>query len=412
MARRVRSSTRHKVMGTTVAIVGMALLAAACGSDDSGSASTTTTAAATTTTQDPVTAAQAQVTTAQANLTKANDAFTAAGKQFCTDAKSYVTVLDRYGKLFTDSKATVGDVKTMGADLIAPKDTVTASASAAQKAKADVATAQQALADAQNALAAAVATASSVAPPTTVVPPTTTTLIPQVSIDRVKQAESELASTAKGITDATPLVQASAAYNSAAFALEVSWLKLLADANCLTDDQQAKAVQQVTDYTVALQTELQQAGYYKGAIDGIYGPQTVDAVKQLQTDSGLRVTGLVDKSTAAALDKKLAAMGQQAAAAAMTQTAALQTVLTLTGFWTGPIDGQWTDELTTALMNFQTKLGVPATGVVDAATLAAFQTALANLKNSTTTTTTAAPATTSAPATTTPATTVAATTTT
>ena len=62
----------------------------------------------------------------------------------------------------------------------------------------------------------------------------------------------------------------------------------------------------------------------------------------------------------------------------MTHTASVQTVLTLTGYWTGPIDGVWTEELTAALQAFQTALGVEPTGEVDAATLAAFEQALAN----------------------------------
>ena len=194
-----------------------------------------------------------------------------------------------------------------------------------------------------------------------------------------------------GITDATPLTQATAAYNSAAFALEIAWLKLLSDAGCLTDDQQAQAVAQVTEYTTALQTDLKQTGYYKGPVDGIYGPQTVDAVKQLQNDSGLPPTGLVDQATALALDKKLAAVGAQAATQSLTQTSAVQTVLKLTGYWTGPIDGTWTPELTDALKQFQTALGVPPSGSVDAATLAAFEQALAKVRTAATTTTTAAP---------------------
>jgi peptidoglycan hydrolase-like protein with peptidoglycan-binding domain len=85
----------------------------------------------------------------------------------------------------------------------------------------------------------------------------------------------------------------------------------------------------------------------------------------------------------------------------MTRTASVQTVLTLTGFWTGPIDGEWTDELTAALQAFQTELGVEPTGVVDAATLAAFELALAELERLATATTTTAPSTTttSAPST-------------
>ncbi len=63
---------------------------------------------------DSVAAAEARVTSAQTDLDTAKGTLTSAQKQFCTDATDYVTALDRYGKLFTDSKATVGDVKTGG----------------------------------------------------------------------------------------------------------------------------------------------------------------------------------------------------------------------------------------------------------------------------------------------------------
>jgi hypothetical protein len=70
----------------------------------------------------------------------------------------------------------------------------------------------------------------------------------------------------------------------------------------------------------------------------------------------------------------------------------------LTGHWTGPIDGEWTEELTDALKQLQTALGVESTGAVDAATLAAFEEALANVKTLVTTTTTTTPPTTTDPA--------------
>ena len=207
---------------------------------------------------------------------------------------------------------------------------------------------------------------------------TTTTIVAPVVIERVEQAEADLARTADGISETTPLAEATAEYNSAAFALQIVWLQLLADAGCLTDEQQAEALEQVTAYTTTLQTELQLVGYYDGAIDGIYGPATVEGVKQLQADSGLPETGFVDMATTVALDELLAALDLQTAAADLTHTAAVQTVLTLTGFWQGPVDGVWTDELTAALQEFQTALGVEPTGVVDTATLAAFQQALAD----------------------------------
>ena len=63
--------------------------------------------------------------------------------------------LDRYGKLFTDSKATVGDVKAGGSDLASPRESVSTSATALQTAQSEVASAQKELADAQAALASA-----------------------------------------------------------------------------------------------------------------------------------------------------------------------------------------------------------------------------------------------------------------
>jgi peptidoglycan hydrolase-like protein with peptidoglycan-binding domain len=385
-------------LALAAAVTSIALLVAACGSDDDSS--TTEVSAAP---EDPVAAAQARVAAAESGVTDAQDALTATAKQACGDATAYVEILDRYGKLFTDDAATVGDVNTAGDDLVAPRETVAASAASVEPARDAVAAAEQELVDAQAALADEIAIASSL-PTSTTTPEstTTTTLVPAATIDRVQKAEDDLAKVSAGITDVTPLAEATAEYNSAAFALQIAWMKLLSDGGCLSDEQQANAVAQVTAYTANLQTQLQQISYYAGEIDGIYGPETVAAVKQLQKDSGLRETGYVDQATAKALDAKLAEVGQQAASAEATQTASVQTVLTLTGFWTGPVDGVWTDELTAALQAFQTKLGVPPTGEVDAATLAAFQVALAAVTDLATATTTLVPEVTQPPAETVP----------
>ena len=144
----------------------------------------------------------------------------------------------------------------------------------------------------------------------------------------------------------------------------------------------------MAEYTVALQTSLQTAGYYDGAIDGVYGPSTVAAVKTLQTENGLPVTGLVDQATAAALSTAVEATGGEAAAQAQAHTAAVQSTLKLAGYWTGPVDGEWTPELTAALTAFQISLGVAPTGVVDAATLSALQQSIAEAQTAATSTTT------------------------
>ncbi len=346
---------------------------AACGSSGGGSS---------------VETAQARVTAKQRAVADAQKALDDATAAFCTHGKSYITALDHYGKLFDDSAATVGDLKTAGADLVSPRAEVTSSAQSVKDASTELATAKQELADAQAALTTAQG-GTSVAPPPSSAP--TTRAVPPATVDRVKQAESDLEAAGKGITDQTPLVRATAEYNSAAFALEVAWLRLFADAGCLTDEQQVKAEQALTEYTVALQNALHTTGYYNGKIDGIYGPATVEAVKQLQTAKGLPATGYVDRATGAALNSAMASKGGAVATSALAHTAAVQSTLKLAGYWTGPIDGQWTAELTDALKKFQTDLGVPATGSVDIATLSALEAKIAQAQSPPSSSTTTIP---------------------
>ena len=160
-------------------------------------------------------------------------------------------------------------------------------------------------------------------------------------------------------------------------ALQVSWMALFAQSGCLDDEQQEQAAAAARDYTLALQQDLADAGYFEGEVDGVYGPETVEAVKALQEANGLPQTGTVDKATDAALRAELEAAGTAADQESTTTTAALQQTLKLAGYWDGPVDGQWSDELTEALKEFQTDLGVEPTGEVDAATVAAFEEALA-----------------------------------
>ncbi|MFO7030020.1 peptidoglycan-binding protein [Limnospira fusiformis CCALA 023] len=52
------------------------------------------------------------------------------------------------------------------------------------------------------------------------------------------------------------------------------------------------------DYDIIeLQNRLQQKGYYLGAIDGIYGEQTREAISNFQLDIGLESTGIVNQET-------------------------------------------------------------------------------------------------------------------
>lgn len=58
-----------------------------------------------------------------------------------------------------------------------------------------------------------------------------------------------------------------------------------------------------------VQQKLKNWGYYKGSVDGIYGPKTKEAVKYFQRKNGLAVDGIVGKKTAAAMGISLSSSG-------------------------------------------------------------------------------------------------------
>ena len=240
--------------------------------------------------------------------------------------------LDRYGDVLTQTAPTVGDVTDAGSDLAKPRAGAFDSAEAAVAAQQELERAEKELAEAQASLDRAKAGPSASAAPAAAPEPTTTPLVPAATVDRVKQADSEFSAAQEAITDTTTLADASEQFNSAAVALEFAWLRLFAEAGCLSD-QEAQAT--ASTYVTTLQQDLAAAGYYKGEVDGVYGPQTVAAIEDLQKASGLPVTGAVDKATAAALDAKLQSLGGAAAQQSTATTAAVQQTLKLVGFWDG-----------------------------------------------------------------------------
>jgi uncharacterized surface protein with fasciclin (FAS1) repeats len=281
---------------------------------------------------------------------------------FCEASSEYVAALDQYGRLFEDAGVTVGDVRTDGEALTAGRAEVEA---AAEDLRAAIAAAEEA---------------------EETVDPELEVAVSAEAIERLETSEERFADTLASVADDTPLDQAVIEVSSAAYELQISWLIVLAQAGCVEDLE--NVIPQIVEYVAALQTDLQTAGFYDGPIDGIYGPETVAAVKALQEQAGLPVTGLMDRASQAALAELLA--GQSAS-----QVKALQGLLTGLGYWSGPIDGVWTDELGVALARLQSDLGLEPTGTIDIATLIAIQEALAaGMVGSETTTTTTATSTT------------------
>ncbi len=153
----------------------------------------------------------------------------------------------------------------------------------------------------------------------------------------------------------------------------------------------------------AFNTKLQQAltflGFYTGPIDGLESPELTAALAAFQASVGLPPTGVYDAATDAALR---AALGEFSDLF-NSSTRDLQVLLTDLGFYSGPIDGIWSPELTEAVRALQRELGVPETGVIDAATVQAiYERGIATGSTTTvpdTPDTTAAPETTAAPTT-------------
>lgn len=61
------------------------------------------------------------------------------------------------------------------------------------------------------------------------------------------------------------------------------------------------AVSEDNSQTVQVQQRLEELGYNPGPIDGVFGSQTADAVRQFQQDQGLDADGIIGPATLAAL---------------------------------------------------------------------------------------------------------------
>jgi branched-chain amino acid transport system substrate-binding protein len=146
----------------------------------------------------------------------------------------------------------------------------------------------------------------------------------------------------------------------------------------------------------AVQQALRFLGFYGGPINGLDTEEYRAALAAFQASVGLPPTGIFDAATDAALR---AALGPYADLL-MATTEDIQRLLTDLGFYDGPIDGVWTDEVTEAIRALQRELGVPETGVIDAATLRAiYARGEADATTTTTTPDTTAPPTTTPPTT-------------
>ncbi|HVL55638.1 MAG TPA: peptidoglycan-binding domain-containing protein, partial [Burkholderiaceae bacterium] len=131
-----------------------------------------------------------------------------------------------------------------------------------------------------------------------------------------------------------------------------------------------------------IQHALMQGGYRIDAADGVWGPQTVQALREFQRVRGLNPSGQPDADTLAALGIPGAAGGPATAAAQPAASVAgsdlspgavrtLQRALNDRGYDAGAVDGVWGDRTAAALRQFQRENQLAVSGRPDARTLAA-----------------------------------------
>jgi murein DD-endopeptidase MepM/ murein hydrolase activator NlpD len=128
--------------------------------------------------------------------------------------------------------------------------------------------------------------------------------------------------------------------------------------------------------TAALQVALRARGLYEGTVDGVDGPGTRAAVRQLQARRGLAVDGIVGPATRRALGRRgRPGLGSRPISSGDRgwDVAALQFSLAVHGFPGGPFDGGFGARTDAALRRFQAWAGLGADGVAGAGTLTALR---------------------------------------
>ena len=139
----------------------------------------------------------------------------------------------------------------------------------------------------------------------------------------------------------------------------------------------------------AVQDRLHQAGAYNGAIDGMWGQDSEQALQQFQQTHQLQVTGQMNAATATMLGLDPAQLLRMPPGEASTAPPAgagaapppirlgpdairnVQGQLQRLGFYNGTLDGQWGPGTQEAITRLQQNHNLPATGRLDPATVSA-----------------------------------------
>ena len=116
----------------------------------------------------------------------------------------------------------------------------------------------------------------------------------------------------------------------------------------------------------ALQVALRSHGLYTGAVDGISGPMTREALLRFQRKNGIRATGKVGMATRCKLGKLgMPLLGQRDLSPGLVgwDVASLEFKLRRFGLPAGKIDGRYDAATAAALRRFQRSRGLEPDGV-------------------------------------------------
>jgi peptidoglycan hydrolase-like protein with peptidoglycan-binding domain len=126
------------------------------------------------------------------------------------------------------------------------------------------------------------------------------------------------------------------------------------------------------------QQQLQSDGYYKGSVDGAYGPMTRAAIRKYQRDNNLTVNGQLDRQTCDRLGLRSEGEANReqyqegnanAAAPSTAAVRAAQRRLHDKGFYKGDYDGRLGPETRAAIREYQRNSNLNVTGRLDDGTL-------------------------------------------
>jgi peptidoglycan hydrolase-like protein with peptidoglycan-binding domain len=131
-----------------------------------------------------------------------------------------------------------------------------------------------------------------------------------------------------------------------------------------------------------VQRHLKELGVYTGAVDGIWGRDSQEALERFQRTRELQVTGHLNQATLATMGIKpadLLSLGDQPGAMAVRDVRggalnadavrSIQSRLKQFGFYAGEADGIWGDSTQAALERFQRDRGLQVSGSLNPNTL-------------------------------------------